>query len=500
MLFNSLEFFVFFPIVVFLYLVLPARIRYIWLLIASYYFYMSWNPVYALLMAFSTAVTYLSGIGMEGAERRWGERAVVWKKRIVAVSFFVNIGILFLFKYAEFLLQNVNWILGKLHLLALPESLNLLLPVGISFYTFQALSYTMDVYRGQVKVERNFLRYALFVSFFPQLVAGPIERSSHLLSQVNTVPQGKLWDYDRIANGCILMVWGFFQKMVIADRVAVLVNSVFDSYYLYGTVILAAGAAGFALQIYCDFSSYSMIAIGAARVMGFELMENFNVPYFSRSIQEFWRRWHISLSTWFRDYLYIPLGGSRCSKAKAYRNTMITFLVSGLWHGANWTYLAWGGLHGFYQMIGKALRPWKERMNQKLHTKTQSISYKLGQALITFVLVDLAWIFFRADTLKDAVYYIWRMFTRADFWTLSDGSLYMLGLNRFEMNILYVSTGVLFLVDLIRYKKGQQPDEFLAEQCIWFRWLAVLGMILATLIFGVYGPAFDAQQFIYFQF
>ena len=500
MLFNSLEFMLFFPIVVFVYFIIPKKIRYIWLLITSYFFYMSWNPVYVLLMAFSTLVTFLSGIALDKVSHIKCEDSIVLKRGIVAVSFFINVGILVGFKYFSFLLENLNWLLEKVHISIVYNPFSLLLPVGISFYTFQALSYTMDVYRGEVEVEHNFFRYALFVSFFPQLVAGPIERSGHLLEQVNTTPEGKLWNYDRIANGCILMAWGFFQKMVIADRIAILVDTVFESYYLYGTVILIVGAAGFALQIYCDFASYSTIAIGAAQIMGFELMENFNAPYFACSIREFWRRWHISLSTWFRDYLYIPLGGNRCSKWRQYRNTFITFLVSGLWHGANWTYILWGGIHGCYQIIGMELKPWKDRLNQRLHTKTESISYKLGQIAITFCLVDFAWIFFRSDTLKDALYYIYRILTRWDLWTLFDESLYNLGLNRFEMNILYVSLLVLLLVDLVRYKKGQRIDVFLAEQCIWFRWMVVFGLIFAVIIFGMYGPAFDAQQFIYFQF
>ena len=364
MLFNSLEFMLFFPVVVFLYFIFPKKARSIWLLITSYIFYMSWNPKYALLMAFSTMITFLSGIAMEKAADFSEEKSLALKKVIVVFSFVVNIGILISFKYLNFLLENLNWLLERLNFTAIDPAYSLLLPVGISFYTFQALSYTMDVYRGEVQIEHNFLRYALFVSFFPQLVAGPIERSEHLLTQVNTVPERDLWDYNRIANGCILMVWGFFQKMVIADRIAILVNTVFDAYYLYGTVVLLAGSVGFALQIYCDFSSYSTIAIGAAQIMGFELMENFNAPYFACSIQEFWRRWHISLSTWFRDYLYIPLGGSRCSKGKKYRNIFITFLVSGLWHGANWTYVLWGGIHGAYQIIGAELRPWKDRLNK----------------------------------------------------------------------------------------------------------------------------------------
>lgn len=323
--------------------------RYIWLLCASYYFYMSWNPKYALLIAFSTVVTYLSGllIGIinenNGDSSSQLQKSVRLKKWVVAGSFTVNLAILFFFKYFDFALSNVNRILTAVGISMIEKPFDVLLPVGISFYTFQALSYTMDVYRGDVRAERNILKYALFVSFFPQLVAGPIERSKNLLSQVEKAHTFQLWNYNRIANGAVIMLWGYFQKMVIADRVALLVDTVYDKYWLYGSTALILASVLFAVQIYCDFASYSSIAIGAAEIMGFSLMENFDTPYFSRSVKEFWRRWHISLSSWFRDYLYIPLGGNRKGKVRKYINTMVVFLTSGLWHGASWNFVVWGG-------------------------------------------------------------------------------------------------------------------------------------------------------------
>ena len=493
MLFNSLEFGLFFPVVVLLYFLIPKKLRCFWLLVTSYFFYMCWNPKYAVLILTSTVITWLSGILMgRGSGRQ--------KKLVVAASFLLNLSILFLFKYFDFLLGNLNAILRLLHLTVLEKPFDVLLPVGISFYTFQALSYTVDVYRGEIEPERNFLRYALFVSFFPQLVAGPIERSGNLLRQIQKLPEKKLWNFERVTGGLILMLWGLFQKMVIADRVAVLVDQVFDHYQMYGLFGLSAGAAGFALQIYCDFSSYSTIAIGAAQVMDFQLMENFNTPYFAASIQDFWRRWHISLSSWFRDYLYIPLGGNRCSKWKKYRNLMITFLVSGLWHGANWTYVVWGGIHGLYQIIGAELRGVKNRINEKLHTNTECFSYKLGQILVTFVLTDFAWIFFRSNSLKDAFAYIGRMVTKADLWSFFNGELYNLGLERAELNILFLGLILLLLVDLIRYIRKERIDTFLAGQNLWFRWSVLLFLIGAIAVCGVYGPAYDAKQFIYFQF
>lgn len=497
MLFNSYNFMLFFPIVILIYFVIPRKIRYIWLLLTSYYFYMGWNPRYAVLIALSTVITYASGILIEKYHNKSGGGH---KKLVVAGSFITNIGILVFFKYFDFFLDNINFILSTFGLSIISKPFDIILPVGISFYTFQALSYTMDVYRGEIKAEKNIFRYALFVSFFPQLVAGPIERSKNLLIQVNHVDQMKLWNPERILRGGILMLWGFFQKMVIADRAAILVDQVYDSYWMYGSIELILATVLFAVQIYCDFGSYSLIAIGAAKIMGFQLMENFNTPYFSRSIKEFWQRWHISLSTWFRDYLYIPLGGNRCSRVKRYRNIMITFLVSGFWHGASWSFIVWGGLHGFYQIIWDISHPWKKNVIQKYHIKAESFSYKLGQALVTFVLADFAWIFFRMNSLRQSLDFIKNMFVRWNPWVLFDQSLYNLGLNQGEIHILLVSLVILFLADLVRYKKKITLDIFLEGQCLWFRWGVVFFLFFFILIYGIYGPAFNATQFIYFQF
>ena len=497
MLFNSINFMVFFPIVIMVYFFISRKYRYLWLLVSSYYFYMCWNPKYILLIAASTVITWSSGVLIE--KYRTEKKSLC--KCILAVCFISNIGILVFFKYFDFILMNINSVLGKFGIALLEKPFDVVLPVGISFYIFQALSYNVDIFQGGgISAERNLLKYALFVSFFPQLVAGPIERSGNLLNQINDLPNKKLWDYERIANGLLLMVWGYFQKMVIADRVAVLVDTVFSSYYMFGSLELVAAAIGFAVQIYCDFASYSTIAIGASQVMGITLMENFQMPYFARSIKEFWHRWHISLSTWFRDYLYIPLGGSRCSKKRKYFNLMVTFLVSGLWHGANWTYVFWGGIHGLYQIVGAELAGVKNKLNKACKTKTNCISYKIGQAAVTFILVDFAWIFFRSNSLKDAFYYIERIFTRFNPWVLFDGTIYTWGLNRFEINVLLVAIVILILVDIIGYKKQMRIDTFLQSQCIWFRWGVVILWIVGIAVFGMYGPAYNAKQFIYFQF
>lgn len=500
MLFNSINFLIFFPIVVLCYWIFPRKARYLWLLIASYYFYMNWNAKYALLLAASTIITWLCGMGVEVVRERGGIYASRVSKCIVAAGLISNLGILFFFKYAGFALANINRILAVFGMYTIDRSIDVLLPVGISFYTFQALGYMIDVYRGDIEAEKNPLRYALFVSFFPQLVAGPIERSGNLLRQLREVPEKKVTEWRLVINGLLVMLYGLFMKMVIADRIAILVDEVFDHAYMYGTVELVIAAIGFAVQIYCDFGSYSIIAIGAAQVMGFSLMENFNTPYFACSVKEFWRRWHISLSTWFRDYLYIPLGGNRRGKVRKYVNLMITFLVSGLWHGASWNYVVWGGIHGAYQVAGEVLMPMRNRIKEALKINTECDSYKWGQMITTFTMTTFAWIFFRADSLHMAVIYIGRMFTAWNPWVLFDGSLYELGLERTEVNVLIVSLVILLLVDIVRYHKKLRVDEYLEKQNRLFVWMVAIVMIVVLFVYGEYGLAATANQFIYFQF
>ena len=479
--FNSLNFMAFFPAVIAVYFVIPRKCRSFWLLLASYYFYMSWNPKYALLIGFSTAVTYLCGIGIETFRKNG--------KGILAAGVLVNLLILGVFKYGNFTLQTLDALLRMLHLGDVQRRLDLLLPVGISFYTFQALGYVIDVYRKEIKAERNIIRYALFVSFFPQLVAGPIERSKNLLRQMQNIGELQLWNAERVTSGAILMIWGLFLKMVIADRAAIVVNTVFDSYQACGTAALVLAAVGFSIQIYCDFGSYSLVAIGAAKIMGFSLMENFNTPYFAAGVRDFWSRWHISLSTWFRDYLYIPLGGNRKGRARKALNLMIVFLVSGLWHGADWSFVLWGGIHGALQVLEDIL-PVKQKQG----------GLQLFRRFGTFLLVTFAWIFFRADSVRQAIGYIVRMSGVGAAIPAVGGDLLSLGLDRAEWGILLVSLLMLFLADLIRYLRGQTIDTFLMEQRVWVRWPVIILLIEMLFIFGEYGPAFDPQQFIYFQF
>lgn len=494
MLFNSLNFMIFFPIVVLVYFIIPKKIRYIWLLVASYYFYMCWNAKYALLIGVSTLITYLSGLLLNRAKKS------ITRKLVVALSFVSNIGILLFYKYFDFLLENINAFIGTMGGELVSNPFDIILPVGISFYTFQALSYTVDVYRGEIEAEKNPLRYALFVSFFPQLVAGPIERSKNLLNQLKEIEHIKVWNYDRIANGLMQMVWGLFQKMVIADRVSIFVDTIYANLHAVGTFETIFAAIGFSIQIYCDFAAYSTIAIGAAKVMGFELMENFNTPYFATSIKDFWRRWHISLSSWFRDYLYIPMGGNRKGKIRKYFNLLVTFLVSGLWHGAAWTYIVWGGLHGLLQIIGDAISPIKEKMYDAFKVNKKAFSFKFGQILVTFSITTLIWVFFRAETINEALYFFKRMFTGWNPWVLFNESMYSWGLDRIETNILFAAIFSMLLVEVLKYVKKIEFSDFMIKQNLWFRWIVMIGMIVGILVYGQYGIDFDSNQFIYFQF
>lgn len=489
MLFNSLQFLLYFPIVALFYFLIPFRFRWIWLLGASYYFYMNWNPKYALLIMTSTIITYLSGRYLEKiSEMEDRVRRVKLKKWCVGISFSSNLAILFFYKYFNFVNESVSAVFTKLGIGWHMPNFDVLLPVGISFYTFQALSYTMDVYRGDLKAEKHFGRYALFVSFFPQLVAGPIERSNQLLPQFYEKYD---FDYDRVRDGLLLMLWGFFKKIVIADRLAVLVNTVYNNPTDYQGLPLIIATIFFAFQIYCDFSSYSDIAIGAARVMGYELMNNFNRPYFSKSIAEFWRRWHISLSTWFRDYLYFPMGGSRVSQWKRYRNILVVFLVSGLWHGASWNFVIWGALHGIYQIIGMISQPLRDKVVGILELKRESYVHRLYKLITTFILVDIAWIFFRANTLKDAVYILKNIFK------INSLSLGKIGLDKINFKLSLMLIFILVVIQSIQSKKIIR--EVLKKEYILIRHIIYSLSILAIIVFGFYGN-YNNSNFIYFQF
>ena len=401
MVFNSLTFLWFFPLVFLLYKIIPLKFRWIMLLIFSYIFYLSWQADLIYLIMFTTVVSYICARKIETA---FTKRQ---KKFYLLVALIASLGVLFFFKYFNFISENVTGLLNAIGLGVGDFTLNLILPVGISFYTFQTLSYVIDVYRGKIKAEKHFGYYALYVSFFPQLVAGPIERPENLLPQFKT--KNPFTAYDAAA-GLKMMAVGFFKKIAVADQISKYVDAVYNNPdTINGNLVngftVALATVLFAVQIYCDFSGYTDIAIGCARVMGIKLMQNFNNPYTATNIKDFWRRWHISLTSWFTDYVYIPLGGSRCSKAKYYRNIFVVFLISGIWHGAAWTYILWGVIHGIYQIVGNLTKDYRSRFWQKMKVNENGIVMQWARRVGTFVLVCIAWMMFRANSLTD-------------FWTL----------------------------------------------------------------------------------
>lgn len=494
--FNSLQFLIFFPIVLLIYFFVPGKVRHVWLLVASYFFYMCWNPRYVLLLFLATVVTYGSGLLLQ----HWQEKPQK-RKMVVAASVSLNFGILFLFKYLDFLMHNINVLLSRIHIVVPDKHFSLLLPVGISFYIFQAVGYTVDVYRGTIKAEHNFFRYALFVSFFPQLVAGPIERSGNLLDQLRGMANIKLWDSQRIQKGALKMLYGYILKMVLADRAALFVNTVFDAetFGKYQGISIFLAAMLFSVQIYCDFGGYTYIAMGASQIMGIRLINNFDAPYFALSFKDFWNRWHISLSTWFRDYLYFPLGGSRKGSLRKYINILIVFCVSGLWHGAAWHYVAWGALHGICRVAGEVTTGIRERLWKRCKMKTNVFSFRLWRRLSVFSAVSVIWIFFRAEAVSQAFILIRNMFSVWNPWVLFDGSLMTMGLDGKDWNILIIVMILLFVVDLLRMRKVSIPQLYI-QQNLPFRWIIMMAGICTVLVFGVYGAEYNAAQFIYFQF
>lgn len=446
-------------------------------------------------MAATTAITYLTGLLIAKANNiDDAEKSKRLKKFWLIVSFSSSIFILFIFKYLNFFCKSIVRVSSLFNISIAYKPFDLLVPVGISFYTFKALSYTMDVYRNDVKVEKNIFRYALYVSFFPQLLAGPIQKSKDMIYQFY---ERHSFDYDRVKNGLLLMLWGYFQKVFVADRLAILVDRVFDNPANFKGFQIIIAAVFYAFQIYCDFNSYSDIAIGASEVMGFKTFKNFMRPYFSKSIKEFWGRWHISLSSWFKDYLYIPLGGNRRGKFRTYCNIMIVFLICGLWHGAAVNFIIWGGLHGIYQVIGRMLKPAKTKIIDKLKIKTDVFSFRLLNVIVTFILVDFAWIFFRANKFSDSVILIKNMFY-FNPWIFYDGSIFKQLLNSKDFFMAAFGIGTVFIVDLIQRKQSLRL--LISKQNIVFRWAIYLAAVIIIFTFGIYGPGFNAQQFIYMQF
>jgi D-alanyl-lipoteichoic acid acyltransferase DltB (MBOAT superfamily) len=478
MLFNSLEFLIFFPIVVALYYALPQKYRWALLLIASCYFYMVFVPIYILILGFTIVVDYFAGIWLEDARGRK-------RKLLLIASIIANTGVLAIFKYYNFLNENLTVLLKGFSVQNPIPFLSILLPIGLSFHTFQAMSYTIEVYRGNQKAERNFGIYALYVMYFPQLVAGPIERPQNMLHQFH---EEKFLNFENFAEGLKHIVWGLFKKVVIADRISEYVNVVYGDPHQFGGAQLLMATIFFSFQIYCDFSGYSSIAIGTSRIFGIRLMQNFNRPYLSSSIREFWHRWHISLSTWFRDYLYFPLGGNRVSVPRAYLNTFIVFLVSGLWHGANWTFVIWGALHGFYQIFGKLTQPARDRFNTFIGMNKIPGIHKGIQIGITFLLASFAWIFFRARSLDDAMYIVTHIFSLE---TVQNLNLFEF---RADMVMGVMLIILLMVLDVLEEKIKISEKLRLSPSVV--RWTVYGVSVLALVILGIWKSA----DFIYFQF
>lgn len=477
MLFNSIDFAIFLPVVFILYwfIARSLSVQNFLLLAASYLFYSFWDWRFLLLLMFSTFLDYFTGLKMQAADNAQAKRNWFW------LSVIVNLGFLGVFKYYNFFVSSFSQFLSGFGVQSNPWLLNIILPVGISFYTFHGLSYVIDIYKGRIQAERNWIDYAVFVSFFPLLVAGPIERATHLLPQIKTP---RSFDYDKAADGLRQILWGLVKKMVIADNCATVVNEIFGNPVNQSGSTLLLGAILFAFQIYGDFSGYSDIALGTARLFGIELLRNFSFPYFSRDIAEFWRRWHISLSTWFRDYLYFPLGGSRGSKWMSVRNTFIIFVVSGFWHGANWTFIIWGALNAVYFLPLLLSNRNRENLGVVAQGKILPSFKDAIHIILTFSLTTLAWIFFRSPDLGHAISYLSGIFSPSLF-SVPDGLPKMLIL------LIMLFTTVEWLGRENRYAIEKIGLTWSRP----YRYTFYYALIVTLLMFAT-----KEKEFIYFQF
>jgi D-alanyl-lipoteichoic acid acyltransferase DltB (MBOAT superfamily) len=482
MVFNSIEFLIFFPIVVSLYFLFPQKYRNIFLLVASIIFYAAFIPAYTLILLFLIIVDYFSAILIEKSEKH--------KKKFLILSILSTCLALFIFKYFNFFSTNLQDLANVIHWNYSMPLLQLALPIGLSFHTFQSLSYVIEVYKGKWKPEKNFIVYALYVMFFPQLVAGPIERPQHLLPQFH---QQHNFDASRTINGLKIVIFGLFKKMVIADRLALFVNQVYGSPQNYHGAPLILAVIFFMLQVYYDFSGYSDMAIGIAQILGFNLVDNFDHPFAATSISDFWRRWHISLTTWFRDYVYIPLGGNRVSKLRWAFNIFVTFVISGLWHGANWTFIIWGALHGFYYIFGKFTQKFREGVAQLTNIyKFPRIQTGI-KIFITFCLVCFAEIFFRANNLKDSFYIITHLFAGLPGIEVSKNHLF---LNQPWYELAIAVAGLIFMLLIYVMQKNQNDRNLFTEKSLPLRWAFYYTIVFGILLFSVVTP----MKFIYFQF
>ena len=485
MLFNSLSFLVFFPLTTLVYFLLPHRWRWAWLLACSALFYAAFVPVYLLVLLLMIGVDYAAGIFIEKAS---GRR----RKAYLVASLLANVGLLALFKYFNFVNDNLHALAEWLHWNYPVRHLGILLPIGLSFHTVQSMAYTIEVYRGHQPAERHPGIYALYVMFWPQLVAGPIERPQNLLPQFRVEHP---FVADRVFDGLKQMLWGFFKKVVIADRLAALADAVYAQPREFGGGWLTLATVFFAFQIYCDFSGYSDIAIGAARVLGYRLMTNFDRPHASASVAEFWRRWHISLSTWFRDYLYVPLGGSRVPLLRWCLNILIVFLVSGLWHGASWTFVFWGALHGAYLVFSRLTMTVRQQVVQSAGLVRFPGLLHSARVMVTFVLVSVGWVFFRVATLADATWVLTH-FARGPLLARPEEPEIGMNLSPFKDSNVAIALGLVIFLLVAEWAMARVPAERAVRTPVWVRWPAYYTVAVAILWLGVLG----SRSFIYFQF
>ena len=477
MFFNSFHFALFLPLIFVLYWFVfnkSKSTQNFLLICASYYFYSCWNWHFLFLLVFSTLLDYFAALQIEKSKTAKRSKIILW----ICVS--INLGFLGVFKYYNFFADSFSALLASCGVNANPVLLNIILPVGISFYTFHGLSYIIDIYYKRIKAEPNFIDYSLFVSYFPLLVAGPIERATHLLPQIKLK---RNFDFDKAKQGIYQIIWGLVKKIVIADSCAVYANQIFDHYQNMNSLSLILGSVYFAFQIYCDFSGYSDIALGTSKLFGIDLLKNFDFPYFSRDIAEFWRKWHISLSSWFKDYVYIPLGGSAGSVWLKVRNTFIIFLVSGFWHGANWTYVAWGFINALYFLPLLLLKQNRKNINTIQLTFNFSSFKEIFNLLLTFGITCFAWIFFRSKSITDAFLYIKKIFVNWEF------KEQYFEIERYNYELLYLI--VVFVIVEWNFKEKIEP---ISGKYSWIKLALCLAAILALGVFS------DSKEFIYFQF
>ncbi|QWR76742.1 MBOAT family O-acyltransferase [Candidatus Magnetomonas plexicatena] len=492
MLFNSLQFLIFFPVVTVLYFALPQKYRNLMLLAASTIFYMAFVPAYILILATLIAIDYICGILIENSP-------VQKKRRYLLLSIAATCLMLFVFKYFNFFVNNVSFAAHLLHVNCSPPVLNILLPLGLSFHTFQSLSYIIEVYKGKQKAERNLLIYALYVMFYPQLVAGPIERPQNLLKQFY---EEHTIDYVRITNGLKLMTYGLFKKVVVADRLAAFVDAAYISPQQHAGVPMIIAAIFFSFQIFCDFSGYTDIALGSAEVMGFRLMQNFRQPYFSRSISEFWKRWHISLTSWLRDYIYNyltyrALHKKKCTQTTLHFNVILVFLICGLWHGANWTYIVFGFLHGFYIVTGDITRKLRKTFVNALGLSKLTVVHKVWQISVVFTLVTFSLIIFRSKNLSEAFFIIKTLFINIENITNLKYMKSLFEMPQFKLSDLIISVLSILLIESIHFFQTRYNiTNWFAAKPLCFRWSFYYAGILTIIFLGV----FNNNRFIYFAF